>query len=378
MASRQLAFPAGSPNLDAVDHHRNPQSAERKCEPVHGKTLGLAETAFFAMQFTIGYSRGKRRFATLTAPPFVNVLGNRNPRCSVPCPALMALSGLYEERELENTTNEYQAAHIGEIGMVIDEQGQHPANAMAAGSVRSMERRHRDAKTFVLVHGAWHGAWCWSRVASRLRARGHTVLVPTLTGLGEHVHHLSGSINLSTHIQDVVSLIDVESLDNVVLCGHSYGGMVITGVADQRPAAVGALVYLDAFVPENGQSVFDHTRADFVATQLGRAADNDGFSIPPPPAAIFGVKQEDQPWVNAKCSPQPLATFCERIRLTGMSSKIARKTYILATGWHDSPFTGFYEALAVDPSWNTIDVDAGHDVMIDVPDRLAELLEYKC
>jgi pimeloyl-ACP methyl ester carboxylesterase len=265
-----------------------------------------------------------------------------------------------------------QASHIDTTGAAP--HARNPASTITCGASSPTPEFRSESRTFVLVHGAWHGAWCWTRVAARLRAHGHTVVVPTLAGLGERAHHLSGSINLGTHIQDVVRLIDMENLENVVLCGHSYGGMVITGVADQRPDTIGALIYLDAFVPENGQSVFDYSSAESVAAQLAWAADNDGFSIPPPPAAMLGVNCEDQPWVDAKCSPQPLATFCERIKLTGATSRAAKKTYILATGWQGSPFTRFYEACAADPQWSTRTVDAGHDVMIDAPDRLAEML----
>ncbi len=129
--------------------------------------------------------------------------------------------------------------------------------------------------TFVLVHGAWHGGWCYARVAGLLRARGHTVFTPTLTGQGERAHLLSGSINLSTHIEDVLGVFAFERLDDVVLAGHSYGGMVITGVADRIPERIRALAYLDAFVPENGQSLFD----------IYIPATRSAFSTVPVPAA---------------------------------------------------------------------------------------------
>ena len=111
--------------------------------------------------------------------------------------------------------------------------------------------------TFVLVHGAWHGSWCWKRVRKALQARGHDVFTPTLTGVGERSHLLSPDVNLDTHITDVVNLIRWEELSGIVLCGHSYGGCVITGVADRLSDRIAALVYLDAFVPEDGQSLYD-------------------------------------------------------------------------------------------------------------------------
>src|ERR1700751_3053516 len=113
--------------------------------------------------------------------------------------------------------------------------------------------------TFVLVHGAWHGGWCWRRVSDLLEAKGHKVFTPTLTGLGERSHLLRAGINVSTHATDVVNLMKWERLSNVVLCGHSYGGRVGSRVAEQMAAAIDSIVFLDAFVPENGDSMFDIT-----------------------------------------------------------------------------------------------------------------------
>ena len=115
--------------------------------------------------------------------------------------------------------------------------------------------------TFVLVHGAWHGGWCYKRVARLLRQAGHEVYTPTLTGLGERAHLINRAIDLDTHVQDIVGVICCEELSDVVLCGHSYGGMVITGVAEQIAAKIRSLVYLDAFVPENGKSLMDYLPA---------------------------------------------------------------------------------------------------------------------
>jgi pimeloyl-ACP methyl ester carboxylesterase len=125
--------------------------------------------------------------------------------------------------------------------------------------------------TFVLVHGAWHGSWCWKRVRAALLARGHHVFTPTLTGVGERSHLLSPHVNLKTHIEDVVNLIRWEELSDVVLCGHSYGGCVITGVADRLPNRIGAMVYLDAFTPEDGESLFDILCRGPARVGLGRA-----------------------------------------------------------------------------------------------------------
>ena len=136
--------------------------------------------------------------------------------------------------------------------------------------------------TFVLVHGAWHGGWCWSRVARRLRAAGHEVHTPTLTGLGDRSHLMSRSVNLQTHVQDVANLLHWEELNDIVLCGHSYGGMVITGVANRLAKRIKSLVYLDAFVPENGQAVLDFMPADRVEQFYESVREKGaGWLIPP-------------------------------------------------------------------------------------------------
>ena len=162
--------------------------------------------------------------------------------------------------------------------------------------------------TFVLVHGAWHGGWCYKRVARLLRQAGHEVYTPTLTGLGERAHLMNRGIDLDTHVQDIVGVIRCEELSDVVLCGHSYGGMVITGVAEQIAAKIRSLVYLDAFVPENGKSLLDYASAERSRQMRDDATQNgEGYKITPPPAAAFAVNAEDAAWVDAMCVKQPLA-----------------------------------------------------------------------
>jgi pimeloyl-ACP methyl ester carboxylesterase len=156
--------------------------------------------------------------------------------------------------------------------------------------------------TFVLVHGAWHGGWCYKRVARLLRQAGHEVYTPTLTGLGERAHLMSRTIDLGTHVQDIVGVIHCEELSDVVLCGHSYGGMVIAGVAEQIAAKIRSLVYLDAFVPENGKSLFDYLPAEQSARMRTDAAQNgEGYKVTPIPATAFAVNAKDTVWVDAMC-----------------------------------------------------------------------------
>src|SRR5687768_10046835 len=173
--------------------------------------------------------------------------------------------------------------------------------------------------TFILVHGAWHGSWCWKRVRKRLQNQGHEVFTPTLTGVADRSHLLSGLVNLETHILDVVNLIGWEELSDIVLCGHSYGGSVITGVADRIPEQIRALVYLDAFVPENGENL------DQYIPEI-----EDNWKIPPILAAKFNINEPDRAWVNRQCTSQPVGCWQQPIRLTGNIDQIKNITYILA------------------------------------------------
>ena len=227
--------------------------------------------------------------------------------------------------------------------------------------------------TFVLVHGAWHGGWCWRRVADRLRANGHTVFTPTLTGLGERSHLMRAGIDLATHIADVVNVMTWESLADVVLCGHSYGGFIISGVAEQMAGAIRSIVFLDAFVPRNGDSVLELTGPAVREAILGAQARGD-LGIPPRSAEAFGVNPADHAWVDRLCMPQPLATVTDAIALSGAVGRIPRKTYIRASSYANPGFDSALESLRVDPSWRCHEVPSGHDVMVDMPDRLAEML----
>jgi pimeloyl-ACP methyl ester carboxylesterase len=226
-----------------------------------------------------------------------------------------------------------------------------------------VSRKPNPSATFVIVHGAWAGSWGWTRVVDRLTARGHRVIAPTLSGLGERSHLAVHPIDLTTHINDVVGEFRWKDLDRVVLVGHSYGGFVITGVAEQVGDRIASIVYVDAFVPADGQSFVDS------------AEDFAGPTIPPPPTAPGDyVDEADRAWVDSKATPQPTATFTERLRVTGTYKQVPKKTFVRATGW-DSPFTETVSALRSDPSWTVHEVACGHDIPIDKPDELTAILE---
>ena len=153
------------------------------------------------------------------------------------------------------------------------------------------------AKTFILVHGAWHGGWGWVRVADRLRTHGHRIFAPTLTGLGERAHLLHPGINLSLHIADVIGLIKYERLGEFVLVGHSYGGSVISGVAEAVPDAIRSIVFLDAFIPDNGDATLDLVQPA-VHEIIQAALERGETTIPVRDAAAFRVNEADRAWVE--------------------------------------------------------------------------------
>jgi len=229
--------------------------------------------------------------------------------------------------------------------------------------------------TFVLVHGAWHGSWCWAPVRRALIAQGHQVFTPTLTGVGERSHLLSRDIDLQVHVDDIANLIRWEELDEVILCGHSYGGCVIGGAADAVPDRIAALVYLDAFLLEEGEGLHDLLPDEQREMQLSLADEHgEGWRVPPIPAEIFNVNARDRAWVDRQCTPQPLATFQQKLRLSGGPSRIARNHFIFASGWEGTPFTGSYRRAKA-RGWTTSEIACGHDVMLDDPEALvSELL----
>jgi pimeloyl-ACP methyl ester carboxylesterase len=218
--------------------------------------------------------------------------------------------------------------------------------------------------TYVIVHGAWGGSWDWRQVEALLRARGHHVRRIALTGLGERVHLAMPEINLTTHITDVLNAVVWDELREVVLVGHSYGGMVITGAADRMPARVRRLVYVDAMLPQNGESVMDITSPEMVA--MVKKNTRDGFIEPP--------------WVKAR-EPlphdvaQPLKTFTEKIVLASEAARGLPATYILtvAPGQTEDDFDRFAER-ARKRGWPVVRMAADHVPERSAPEALVELL----
>ncbi len=227
--------------------------------------------------------------------------------------------------------------------------------------------------TYVLVHGAWHGGWCWKRTTQLLRANGHIVFEPTLSGVGARAHEANAAIGLMTHVADVTGLIKIEELSDVILVGHSYGGMVITGAAETISDRLSALVYLDAFVPQDGQSLAAILGPERMMAMLGNA--EDGWRVPAPPPAYFGVKsQADADWITRCCTPQSLLTFMQPVRSKGQWRQVKRKVYIRAEGHPGPTFAPFGEMARAAADWEYHAVACGHEVMIEMPAELAAIL----
>jgi pimeloyl-ACP methyl ester carboxylesterase len=227
--------------------------------------------------------------------------------------------------------------------------------------------------TFVLVHGAYQGGWVWARVARQLRAAHHDVYTPTLTGLGERAHLASQQINLDTHIRDIVNVIEYEELKEVILCGHSYGGMVITGVAGEISTRIRTLFYLDAYAPSEGESLLSINGPEMTEAVISDARSNGGF-ITPIPSAAFNVNAADAPWVDAKSVPQPLETFVQPGRISVDAIPVANRTFVYATANGGDWFASTYARLRHDPRWCVHTADCGHNIMLDRPDEVVSML----
>ncbi len=229
--------------------------------------------------------------------------------------------------------------------------------------------------TFLVAHGAWSAGWAWKKMRPLLRERGHELFTPSHTGLGERAHLLSREIDLETHIADILGVIRCEDLREVTLIGHSYGGMVATGVADRASERLSRLVYLDAFAPRDGQSLLDLLGPQGRAERLEDARRNgEGWllSANPMPA---DTTEADQAWAMPRRGKQPLKTFDQPVRLTGAVDRLPR-SYIYCTRTSPGdPFRPFAERARRESGWQCFDLDASHSPHITAPRALADLLE---
>jgi pimeloyl-ACP methyl ester carboxylesterase len=202
--------------------------------------------------------------------------------------------------------------------------------------------------TFVLIPGGWRGGWWYAPLTERLRQAGHAAYAVTLSGL-EETPAPAAPINLETHIADVLELLSVEDLSEVILCAHSYGGMVATGVADRAPERLAALVYLDAFAPDNGQAWWD-LAGDAYRQLVIAGAGHDGVTVMP------------RDGVDPRCRPHPLGTFVQSLNLRRSPPELPR-VFVYATGWSATPFTTQFERLRADPAWTVRTIACAHDLV---------------
>ena len=227
---------------------------------------------------------------------------------------------------------------------------------------------------FVLVHGAWHGGWCWRDVAAVLRTAGHQVFTPTMTGLGERAHLLNAQVGLSTFIDDIAAVILSEELDNVVLVGHSFGGHVINGVADRMPQLLRQLIYLDGLVVQHGQSALS-IMPPAVQAERTRTMDAEGLRMTIPSPDQFGLSDPAQlAWVMRQLTPHPLKGYTEPLQLQHPLGNGLPKTYIAVTDPWYAPLAELRQWVRSQPDWDWHELAACHNAMVSAPLALASLL----
>ena len=236
--------------------------------------------------------------------------------------------------------------------------------------------RMKTPETFVLVHGAWHGGWCWRRVADALRAAGHIVFTPTFTGFGERVHLVRPGLTIDDFATDLTNLITAEELRDIILVGHSFGANPISVVADRTPELLKHLVYLDAFLLNNGESAFSKLDPATVAKRVKLAEETSGgLTIPPPSPAVFGVTEPaDAEWLERRLTPLPLNCYQMPIRLKSPLGNGVGKTYIACTRPVYPSIAPTHEWVKGQKDWRYLELASGHDAMVISPRELADVL----
>ncbi len=231
--------------------------------------------------------------------------------------------------------------------------------------------------TILLIHGAWHGGWCWRDVEAALRQAGHRVHCPTQTGLGARRHLMSRDITLDTFVADLVNEIEAEELTDIILVGHSFGGIAVTGAADRMPERIRHLVYLDSLILEGGQSPFGNLPSDVVAGRRKLVAEQgSGVFIPAPPVSAFGIP-EDHPqaaWVRRRLTPHPVGTYESVLRLEHPVGNGRPRTYIHCTNPSYAALEASRQWVKRQSGWAWQEIATGHDAMVTAPAELARML----
>jgi pimeloyl-ACP methyl ester carboxylesterase len=232
-----------------------------------------------------------------------------------------------------------------------------------------------DAPAFVLIHGAFHGGWCWRRVGDLLAATGARVFAPTMTGLGERAHLLNDTVGIETFFRDAIGVIEAEELTDIVLVGHSFGGAVISGVADRIPGRIAQLVYLDAVVPLNGKSALACLPEETQTIRLRTARATGGLTIPLPTETMFDLAPGvDRDWVARRITPHPLAAYTDPIHLDHPPGNGLPRVYIRCTDPVYPAVVPCYDRIKQEGGWTLVDIATGHDAMVTAPEALAEIL----
>ncbi len=265
------------------------------------------------------------------------------------------------------TDNEMTLTRRGIVGAMA------AAGAAAIVNPTSTAQAQAAPKTFVMVHGGWRGGWCWRPVADRLEKLGHKVYTPTLTGLADKSHLLAKGIGNAIHTADVVNLIKWERLENIVLVGHSLGGMIITPVAQEVGSKISSIVYLDAFLPAVGDAALS-TASQVSRDAIAAAIERGELGTKPLPAKLFGDSEKNWAWIDELSTMHPLLTLTDKCTAVDGREKIAKKTYIRAHGYPNPAFNAALEKTKADKTWKTYELQSGHDVMIEMPERLVEIL----
>jgi pimeloyl-ACP methyl ester carboxylesterase len=243
---------------------------------------------------------------------------------------------------------------------------------------RLMTALSNNNPVFVLVHGAWHGAWCWSRTLPLFQQAGYHAHAVNLTGVGERAHLLSAQINIATHAADVVETVKTHEWPRVVLVGHSYGGMVITQAAHHLmtayPGVLQRLVYIDAHVPQNGESWAGVQSEETRRLRLAEGAANGGVYLSPPDALKFGLEGADRDWVNRRQTPQPFGVYDDPVRIDDAALAQCHRSYINCVGNVLSGLEISRARVKGNPLWRYLEITSGHDPMVSHPDELVAMV----
>jgi pimeloyl-ACP methyl ester carboxylesterase len=245
------------------------------------------------------------------------------------------------------------------------------AVALAAAGCRPSASRATGGRTFLVAHGAWSAGWAWKKMHPLMAAAGHRLIVPTYTGLGEREHLASPEVGLDTHVQDLLGVIRFEDLKDFVLVAHSYGGMVGTALADRVPERIRQIIYVDAFVPRDGQALVDIVPAETRERILAVGKDG-GWQVPPQPIPD-DTSPEDVAWIQQLRIPQSLRSFDTPVRLANGDTKLPR-SYIYALRHPPADTFGPFAARAKSEGWDYHEIDASHSAQVTAPQALADLL----